>query len=210
MNTEIDIRLGAEVYGWLDSYKGLPFPAAIKDYFAYKKGQYQQGNELKTGSIQVKNLYGKPVVCPVTIGGITLGSGQAGNIWMQPMCVVEGAKRIVKTPIAGGSYRGTIKEFINFDDYRIRIHGFLVNFNKREYPVDQAQILKDLWQRNEALPFDCIITNDLFSHVVIEDMILDELNMAPGLQRYEISATSDGIMEVEELVVEKSYANAGS
>jgi hypothetical protein len=74
--------------------------------------------------------------------------------------------------------------------------------NQQEYPTDQAQILKDLWLRNEALPFECIITHDLFSHVVIENLVLDELSMAPGLQRYEISAVSDGIMEVEELIID--------
>lgn len=209
MNTEIEIRLGAEVYGWLASYKGLPFPAMIKDYLN-KEGQYQQDYELETGSVKINDINGRPLICPVTIGGIVLGGGRDKDIWTQPMCVVEGSKRIVKTPIAGGSYKGTVKEYINFDDYRIRIHGFLINKKQWQYPVDQMKVLQDLWQRNEAVPFDCIITHDLFSYVVIEDIILDELSMAPGLQRYEISAVSDGIMEVEELVLEKSNVNTGS
>jgi hypothetical protein len=198
----ISIQTLADAYGWLASYKGLPFPVNIKDYLPYKMGQWQNRYELLTGSKSCNDLYGKPVICPVTVGGIRMGSGEEGHIWMQPMCVIEGGKRIVKTPIAGGSYHGTVKEFINFDDYRIQLHGFVANVNQQEYPTDQAQILKDLWLRNEALSFECIITAGLFSHVVIENLVLDELSMAPGLQRYEISAVSDGIMEVEELIID--------
>ena len=144
-----------------------------------------------------------PVICPVVIGGVELGSGDenGGHIWLQPMCVIEGSKRIVKTAIAGGTYKGTVKEFINIDDYRIRIHGFVANRNQQEYPAEQVEILKKLWGRNEALLFECDITNDLFQYVVIENIVFEELDMSPGLQRYEISAVSDGIMEVEELVI---------
>jgi hypothetical protein len=188
-----------DMYGWLASYKGLPFPATREDYFAFKNKQLKDRFSKK----EVKDIYGYPVICPVTIGGLKFGSGEdtENHIWLQPMCVIEGAKRIVKTAIAGGSYSGTVKEFINFDDYRIRIHGFVANRNQRDYPTCQVDLLKTLWKSNSAVRFECEITEDLFDYVVIENLTLDELDMSPGLQRYEISAVSDGVMELEELVI---------
>jgi len=196
MKNELDI------YGWLASYKGLPFPATLKDYLPYRKERLKERFKKK----EVKDIYGYPVICPVTVGGIKLGFAESrdegdSNIWLQPMCVIEGSKRIVKTAIAGGSYKGTVKEFINIDDYRIRLHGFVANVNQQAYPEDQVNILKYLWSLNEAVEFKCEITDDLFDHVVIENIVFEELDMAPGLQRYEIAAISDGIMEIEELVV---------
>lgn len=218
MINSFNIKELSEVYGWLASYKGLPFPVDVNKVIEYigshkntesepfmesEKYTGVQSSEYDTGSLKFNDLKGRPVICPVMIGGIKLGTGESKHISMQPLVVIEGSKRIVKTPLAAGSYSGTVKEFINFDDYKIRIHGFLVNENQKQYPVDQVTTLKNLWLRNEALEFQCIITQGLFTHVVIENIIFDEMSMAPGLQRYEIIAISDGIMEVEELVADK-------
>jgi hypothetical protein len=53
----------------------------------------------------------------------------------------------VKTIIAGGSYSGTVKEFINIDDYKVRITGVVVDTltGIKQYPFVQVQILKDFW-----------------------------------------------------------------
>ncbi|MDR2065706.1 MAG: DUF6046 domain-containing protein [Prevotellaceae bacterium] len=66
---------------------------------------------------------------------------------MQPLVTIDCAKRIVKTIIAGGSYSGTVKEFINIDDYKVRITGVVVDTltGIKQYPFVQVQILKDFW-----------------------------------------------------------------
>lgn len=188
-----------DIYAWLASYKGLPFPVSIKDYLPYKKSQWD--NRL-SGKVLKKSIYGKNIIMPVSIGGIDLGSGEQGHINIQPMVMIECSKRIAKTTIAGGSYPGTVKEYINLDDYKIKITGVVVNPNQKEYPIEQVEILKELWKRNEALPFNSEITNDLFNYVVIESMTLDELKMSPGMQMYNLQCVSDGVQEVELLRIE--------
>ena len=191
-----------DVYTWLASYKGLPFPVNISGYLNNLKGKWSDRFSLSKWNDIVHNLYGRPIVMPVSIGGIVLGSGEAGHISLQPLVVIECVKRIVKTAIAGGSYPGTVKEFINFDDYKVRIYGVVVNPNQKEYPSDQVQVLKDLWLRNEALEFVSQITDRLFTHVVIENMRLDELKRSPGIQAYELQCVSDGVQVVEQLRIE--------
>ena len=196
----------SELYTWLASYKGLPFPVNIKDYLPYKQNQWSNRVGLITGKETFANLYGKPVVVPVSIGSVMLGSGEEGNISIQPLVMIEGSKTIVETPIAGASYTsdqrtffGTVKEFISINDYRIRIFGAVINPNQKEYPTDQVAVLKHLWSYNGALTFSCEITDDLFSFIVIKNIKFDELRMSPGVQFYEIQAVSDGTQEVEML-----------
>jgi hypothetical protein len=196
-----DIKM-ADVYTWLSSYKGLPFPVNIDGYFKNLKNKWSDRFSKSKWSEIYHNLYGCPVVMPVVIGDIVLGSGEDGHINIQPMVVIECAKRIVKTPIAGGSYPGTVKEFINFDDYKVRIYGVVINPNQKEYPSVQLEVLKGLWIKNEALEFVSQVTDGLFSHVVIESMRFDELKKSPGIQAYEIQCVSDGVQEVELLRAE--------
>jgi hypothetical protein len=196
-----DVKM-ADVYTWLSSYKGLPFPVNIDGYFKNLKNKWSDRFSKSKWSEIYHNLYGRPVVMSVVIGDVVLGSGEGNNINIQPMVVIECAKRIVKTPIAGGSYPGTVKEFINFDDYKVRIYGVVVNPKQNEYPSWQVEILKGLWAKNEALEFFSQVTEDLFSHVVIESMRFDELNKSPGIQAYEMQCVSDGVQEVELLRAE--------
>ncbi|MDR3350700.1 MAG: DUF6046 domain-containing protein [Prevotellaceae bacterium] len=190
-----------DIYTWLASYKGLPFPVNISGYLNNLKGKWGDQFSGSKWTEIYHNLYGRPIIMPVSIGGIVLGSGEAGHISLQPLVVTECVKRIVKTPVAGGSYPGTVKEFINFDDYKVRIYGVVVNPKQKEYPSEQVEILKGLWAKNEALKFVSKITSSLFTHVVIENMRLDELKRAPGVQAYELQCVSDGVQEAELLMV---------
>jgi hypothetical protein len=191
-----------DVYTWLSSYRGIPFPVNIDGYFKNLKDKWSDRFSGAKWSEIYHNLYGRPVIMPVTIGDVVLGSGEEGHISIQPMVVIECNKRIVKTPITGSSYPGTVKEFVNFDDYKIRIYGVIINPSQKEYPSAQLEVLKGLWARNEALEFVSQITDGLFTHVVIENMRFDELKKSPGMQAYEMQCTSDGAQEVELLRIE--------
>ena len=181
-----------DIYTWLASYKGLPFPVNLNGYLDYKKTQW--GKRL---SGDVFSIHGKTIIMPISIDGIVFGSGADGHINIQPMVAIECAKRIVKTNIAGSSYSGSVKEFITVDDYRINITGWVVNVNQKVYPYYQVELLQNLWLKNEALKFDSEITSDLFQYVVIENLKFDELKMAPGMQLYTMRCVSDGVQEVE-------------
>ncbi len=195
-----EFNLG-KLYTSLASYKGLPFPIGIDQLPAYKLQQFKDRLKWGADTPDIPDIYGQPVIMPVWIGLTILGTGMEGDhLTMQPMVVFEGKKKIVKNGIGGGSYNGTIKEFINFDDYKLTITGAVINQNQKEYPYEQVSIIREkLWKPNRAQEFYSPVTNDLFDHIVVEDIKFKELNMSPGIQMYEIKAISDATLEVEQL-----------
>ncbi len=195
-----DFELG-ELYTSMASYKGLPFPIGIGQLPTYKLKQFKDRFKFGADIPDIADIYGKPVIMPVWIGQTILGTGLKGDhLTMQPMVVFEGKKRIVKNGIGGGSYSGTVKEFINYDDYKISITGAVVNKNQKEYPYEQVNIIREkLWKPNKAQEFYSAVTHDLFDHIVITKLKFKELNKSPGIQMYEIEAISDATLEVEQL-----------
>ena len=192
-----------KIYSSIASYKGLPFPIGIGQLPGYKISQLANRVSLVKDLVKGgNNMYGQPVIMPVWIGGIMLGGGKddGTNITIQPMITIEGDKRFVENEIAGGTYPGTIKEFINYGDYRVNITGALVNRNQREYPQGQLDTLKNkIWKPNEAQEFSCEISYGLFEYIVVKKIKFHELSKSPGIQLYDIEAVSDGILEVEQL-----------
>ena len=188
-----------EIYGSIASYKGLPFPSLdISREWKYQKDKWRERAELIAGERRIEDMYGRPVKVPVVLDGIQLGGADENkDILLQPLVIIEGKKDIVKTKIEGGSYNGTIKEFINYDDYKVKIMGPLISIDQKVYPYKQWEILRKIWKKNEALSFECSITNDLFEHIVFEKLKLHELKKSPGFQMYEMEGYSDGYMEVE-------------
>jgi len=193
---EFDLK---KIYYSIASYKGLPFPIGINELPDYKVKQWENRIDLLKGEKDVRDMYGRPFIAHATLGGIELGSSKDDHILLQPLILIEGKKKIVKIHIEGSVYPGSIKQFINFDDYKLKIYGALINRNQKEYPYQQVQVLKDVWQKNEALDFSCVITDDLFDFVVLEKMKLHELTKSPGIQMYEIEAYSDADIEIERL-----------
>ena len=194
------------IYSWLADYKGLPAPVNLRGIVSsdsYKGTPSTGSGTLDNPKGPFNNYLGQPVICGITLiyvkGNLYVELGSEAGISIAPMMMVSGHKRIVKTPIAGNKYPGTIKELITLDDYRIRIWGVLLNRDQRFYPTAELDILKMLWNVNNQIQMKCEITNDLFQNIVIEDIKLDELRMKPGVQFYEINAISDGFMLGEDL-----------
>ncbi len=195
-----------KIYTALSSYKGLPFPIGIGSLPGYKIKQWggrldRLNNLVKGGS----DMYGRPIVMPVWIGDVLLGGGEdkGENITIQPMVTIEGSKTIVRNEIAGGSYHGTIKEFINYGDYKVSITGALVNRNQKEYPLDQLNLFKEkIWKPNVVQEFSSEISYGLFDYIVVNKVKFHELSKSPGIQIYDIEAESDAVLEVEQLINE--------
>jgi hypothetical protein len=188
-----------EIYYSIASYKGLPFPLGIDQLPGYKIKKWEDRISILKGEKDVRDMYGRPFVAHATLGGIELGSSREDHIMMQPMMVLEGKKRMVKSSVEGGEHPGTIKQFINFDDYKLKIYGALVNRNQRDYPYEQVHVLQKMWKQNFPLFFTCYITEGLFDYVVIEKLKFHELKKSAGIQMYEIEALSDATLEVEML-----------
>jgi hypothetical protein len=188
------------IYTSIARYIGFPFPKYITKLPGYKVDQFGKRIDYIRGKRSVADMYGRPVVVPVRINGVELGSNKDGHIMLQPLVVIEGTKKWSKATPVGGSYHGSIKQFINLDDYKIELFGALINTNQKEYPTQQLEILiSKMWQLHKALTFECEITENLFSHIVIKKIKLHDLKKAPGIQMYEIKAESDTIHEAEYL-----------
>lgn len=209
-----------DIYACWASYKGLPFPVNSQPHLPRTKyadhlgAQFDFKKRFSGKAPEENKIYdinGKVLAVPVLLDGKYLGcrinEGSSKEFMLQPMIMVEGSKQIVKTPIVGGKYSGTVKEFINFGDYKVRIYGAVASRDQRDYPVEMVNRLKEMWGKNEALELKCEITDGLFKHVVIENFKLDELKLAPGIQFYEMSCISDTLHEAELL---KNDGNASA
>jgi len=215
---EFDIE---KIYSSIASYKGLPFPLGLSDLVKYKAKQIKAKGDIlgkPINFVQQKaypeldnygfnrsesDIYGRTMIAPLQLDGIKFGCGGADarsgeHFPFQPLMTVEGGKKIVQTTIPGGQVPGTVKEFINFDDYKIKIYGPLIGTNN--YPWLQLNRLKELWLQNIALEIKSDIVAGLFEYVVIKKIKLHDLKKLNKIQMYEIEAISDGGLEVELLM----------
>ena len=110
----------------------------------------------------------------------------------EPLLTFSTQKRIIQTVVVGSQNRGTVKELISANDYKIKIEGVCIEPGKREYPTDQVNKIIKLCQLQEALEFK----NDLAQLLGIEKIVitgynLDKMEGQPYSQRYTIDAISD-------------------
>lgn len=120
-----------------------------------------------------------------------------GQIYMlpnEPLVSIGLAKTIVKTVTVGKYKKGTVKEYINTDDYIISIKGVCVDkYDPEVYPSDQVKALDELVNISDALQVEENAFFELFGirSIVIEDIQFDEMIGESGMQRYTIKAISD-------------------
>lgn len=111
----------------------------------------------------------------------------------EPLLKFGFRKNIVKTMVAGGKRRGTVKEFINAGDWQIEIKGVCIDPNEPErYPTEQVDEIRELCNINEAVEVD----NDILRYFEIYSMVIESVNFesmpgVPGAQAYVIRAVSD-------------------
>lgn len=112
----------------------------------------------------------------------------------EPLVSIGLAKTIVKTVTVGKYKKGTVKEYINTDDYIISIKGVCVDkYDPEVYPSDQVKALDELVNISDALQVEENAFFELFGirSIVIEDIQFDEMIGESGMQRYTIKAISD-------------------
>lgn len=128
---------------------------------------------------------------------MTLKLSYKGKIYElpnEPIVSLGLTKTIVKTATVGTKRKGTVKEYVNTEDWVISIKGVCVNPDDLEsYPTEQVQVLNELFDINDSLD---IVDNKFFElfgirRLVLEDFKLDEMIGEQGAQRYYFSAISD-------------------
>ncbi len=121
-------------------------------------------------------------------------NGTQYNFPNEPLVSLSLRKTIKETPTVGKYRKGTVKEYINTEDYNITLRGVCIDTeNPNRYPAEQIQELNALFEKNEALE---VVDNMFFAQfgidkVVLKDIALAEMAGQEGVQKYTIKAVSD-------------------
>lgn len=112
----------------------------------------------------------------------------------EPLLSISLAKTITETATVGKNRKGTVKEYINTEDYAISIRGVCVDLeNTERYPSEQVNEINRLFAINDSLE---VVGNKFFElfgirNIVMKEVSFDEMAGRQGLQKYVIRAVSD-------------------
>ena len=115
-----------------------------------------------------------------------------------PNCIlsIKSRKTIIETPLT--ERRGTVKEFINIQDYDIGVEGFLIE-PTNELPEDGLATLRMLYEKGVPVNISCALT-DIFllrpdrsgsDAVVIYDFEIPKMKGVKNVRPYSFSMKSD-------------------
>ena len=124
--------------------------------------------------------------------------GEQFTLPNEPLVGLSLSKTIVETATVGKYRKGTVKEYITTEDYKISIRGVCADIDDDgelwdDYPANQVDTLNRLFEINDAVE---VVDNKFFElfgirSIVLKDIQFDEMAGQQGLQRYTISAVSD-------------------
>ncbi len=175
--------------------RGIPFPGIpaitpgnyIGDEFDAIDSDTREWPELPEGLTQNSAL-GTKFYMPI-------GFKMAGKYYQlpwEPSMTITTRTIIVKTPLAGNTRRGRVKELINEDDFILNIQGLCLDPEKKSYPVNQVEILKNLKAYKGSIEIKSLLA-DLFEikNVVIEELQLPAVTGRPYSQPFLMTLSSD-------------------
>lgn len=165
------------------------------DYIGSAFPEWFKKNETLMVLPSLKNVFGNTMLGKKYFLTLTLKSdSEEFTLPNEPLVSLSLVKTIVETATVGKYRKGTVKEYINTEDYQLTIRGVCVNTEDSEsYPVDQVSILNKMFEVNEALN---VVSNpflELFGirKLVLKEIHFDEMLGQPNLQKYVITAVSD-------------------
>jgi hypothetical protein len=124
------------------------------------------------------DVLGRSLFMPVWLNDVELPN---------PIISVQLQKRIVSTPVAGR--KGTVKELISTEDYRIKLKGIAI---ADTYPTDAVEQLIRLFEIEKPVNINNDITAILgITKCVIENLQLGEIAGKQNIQTYEMDLISD-------------------
>jgi hypothetical protein len=113
-----------------------------------------------------------------------------------PLIDISASKNINTTPLKG--FSGTVKEYINTDDYQIGIKGILINYVNDEYPDDLVHGVHKIFTVDTALKVTSPVLNLLDIHyMVVKDIKFPEVEGYNNMQPYVLQCLSDNPVELE-------------
>lgn len=182
-----------ELYQKVFNIKGVRFAIPTGDTNAGNEGEVQNFT-LDLPAIPKARAYsvlGTPIYEQITFR--TSGREYTFPDW--PLIDISASKNIIKTPIKGRN--GTVKEYINIDDYLITIRGILINHDGEEYPEEMVNEMHDIFKINKELQVTTPVLNLLEIHnIVIQDLKFPEVEGYNHIQPFVIQCLSDEPVEL--------------
>lgn len=144
---------------------------------------------------------GNPVVADITfIGGSYFSDEFRRQVTYQDITLetvlvnVSRPKKIVKTDITGRD--GTVKEYINQDDWQININGIITGANG-VYPTRAVMALHDICQAPVSIPVvSWYLQNFNIYNLVIESFAFDQEPGGISKQNFSLNCISDRPIEL--------------
>lgn len=165
------------------------------DYVGPNFPQWFKNNKTISVLPNLKNIFGNTLLGKKYFLTLSLKSeSETFHFPNEPLVSLSLVKTIVETATVGKYRKGTVKEYINTEDYNITIRGVCINEKDSEaYPAVEVDNLNKMFAVNEALS---VVDNKFFELFGIRKMVLkeihfDEMMGQPNLQKYVINAVSD-------------------
>lgn len=166
------------------------------DYVGPAFPEWWENNKTAVVLPNLKKIFGGGLLGKKYFLSLTLkdSNGETYTLPNEPLISLDLVKTIVETPTVGKYRKGTVKEYINTEDYQITIRGVCINTeNKKEYPAQEVAELNKLFEKNEALE---VVSNPFFElfgirKIVLTDIHFDEMIGQSYLQKYVLNAISD-------------------
>lgn len=126
--------------------RGIPFPGM---FYGERNTASEQMQEFtpKGSRLYKKDALGRWYFMPVHIGDIEIP---------QAVLSITSKKNIIETSMIGR--RGTVKELISIDDYRISL-GLYIQSSDGAYPEEQINEIQELWEINQSVAIHSALTD---------------------------------------------------
>jgi len=167
-------------------YRGRPYPGALlprREEGDYRGADYEVAGEASArqertalgSTLWKQDWRGRWYFMPVVFEHETLGKVEIPHAIVS----VTGRKNIVETQLVGR--KGSVKELINLEDYKISIAGFIRSADGT-WPEEDIARMRDLYNVNESVEMMCALTDvilDEDDRVVIESV---DFPSTPGIE----------------------------
>lgn len=168
----------------VDKYKIPEIKQATKEEFGY-----HHVSVIDSDKVEGKTSEGKPIFMELTFQ--KTGDMQKDLDIACAIVEVNLAKNIVKTELAGGRKKGTVKEQIGFTDYSVSIKGMIISADDR-YPHDEVLELKAMAEASTSIA----INHKLLVYLGITNIVIQSIDFPnkqgfQNVQPFSISAISD-------------------
>ena len=165
-------------------------PGSRNENGDYGSPYYAKGGNDREVFLPIKvSLPGDEVVLPT-------GDKAAGKFtsWLLPYAVISVSARKTIIETAMTERRGTIKEFINTEDYTLTVRGLLIAAGN-EFPEADVKLLRDLFVSNNVLLLSCAKTDPFLAacgkRVVVKSFDMPEVRGNKRVHPYTIEFVSD-------------------